>query len=93
MSGHTVRARVLVRGRVQGVWFRQSTADAARTLGVTGWVRNLADGSVEAAFEGPRTTVESAVDYVRTGPPRAEVASVVVTWEEPQGETVFTVRD
>jgi len=92
MTDETVRARVLVSGRVQGVWFRQSTADEARALGARGWVRNLADGSVEAAFEGPPATVERAIEYVRTGPPRAQVASVDVTWENPIGEDAFTVR-
>jgi acylphosphatase len=87
-----VRARATVRGRVQRVWFRQSTADEARALGATGWVRNLADGAVEAVFEGSPAVVESALAYVRTGPPRAEVASVEVEWEKPVGETGFTVR-
>ncbi len=92
MTEDTVRARVLVRGRVQGVWFRQSTTDEARALGAAGWVRNTEDGAVEAVFEGRRATVERALDYVRTGPPRAEVTSVDVTWEEPLGEGSFVVR-
>lgn len=92
MTVSTVRARALVRGRVQGVWFRQSVAEEARALGAVGWVRNLTDGSVEAVFEGPPAVVERAIDYVRVGPPRAEVASVEVTWEEPAGEEGFAVR-
>ena len=92
MAESIVRARALVIGRVQGVWFRQSTADEAHALGVAGWVRNLPDGSVEAVFEGPPAVVERALDYVRTGPPRAAVSSVDVTREEPTGEKGFAVR-
>jgi acylphosphatase len=92
MIDRTVRARAIVRGRVQGVWFRQSTADEAHVLGVAGWVRNRPDGSVEAVFEGSPAAVERALDYVRTGPPRAEVTSVDVTREEPAGESGFVVR-
>jgi acylphosphatase len=92
MAERVVRAHALVRGRVQGVWFRQSTADAARGLGAAGWVRNLPDGSVEAVFEGPAGVVERALDHVRVGPPRAEVVSVETTWEEPTGETGFALR-
>jgi acylphosphatase len=92
VSDGTVRARALVRGRVQGVWFRQSTADEARALGASGWVRNREDGSVETVFEGPPTVVERALAFVRLGPPRAEVSSVEVQWEEPVGETGFEVR-
>jgi acylphosphatase len=92
MIDRTIRARAIVRGRVQGVWFRQSTADEARALGVAGWVCNRPDGSVEAVFEGSPAAVERALDYVRTGPPRAEVTSVDVTREEPVGESDFAVR-
>lgn len=92
MADVTVRARAVVRGRVQGVWFRQSTADAVSGTGVAGWVRNRADGSVEAVFEGDREAVERALDYVRTGPPHAEVVSVDTTWEQPEGEAGFAVR-
>jgi acylphosphatase len=82
----------MVSGRVQGVWFRQSTADEAGALGVTGWVRNLPDGRVEAVFEGERGAVEQALDYARLGPPRAYVESVDVEWESPRGEHGFRVR-
>ena len=92
MADEIVRARVVVSGRVQGVWFRQSTADAAREAGVSGWVRNLDTGDVEAVFEGERAVVERALDYVRTGPPRAEVVSVETAWERPEGESGFAVR-
>lgn len=92
MAEDIVRVRAVVRGRVQGVWFRQSTADAVTGTGVAGWVRNVADGSVEAVFEGERTAVDRALAYVGTGPPRAAVASVETTWEQPRGESGFTVR-
>lgn len=88
----TVRRRVVVSGRVQGVWFRASTRSAALERGVTGWVRNLPDGRVEAVFEGEPEAVESAVSWTRTGPPHAEVNNVEVTEEQPEGLTGFSVR-
>ena len=78
-----VRARVLVSGRVQGVWFRESTRERARQLGLSGWVRNLRDGRVEALFEGERAAVDAALDFVREGPPLARVVSASV---EEDGE-------
>jgi acylphosphatase len=78
---------------VQGVWFRQSTADRARALGVSGRVRNLPDGGVEAVFEGPSAAVAEAIDFVRQGPPHAEVTTCEVTWEQPRGETGFAIAD
>jgi acylphosphatase len=86
-----VRACVVVRGRVQGVWFRDSCRSQATALGLGGWVRNLADGSVEAVFEGPRAAVQRAVDWCRTGPDRARVDGVDVTWDTPTGEVDFKV--
>ncbi len=80
------RAHVLVSGRVQGVFFRQGTRDLARRLGVTGWVRNLLDGRVEAVFEGEREDVESMIDFCKRGPPGAKVTKVDVRWEEYVGE-------
>jgi acylphosphatase len=70
-----VRAHAFVHGRVQGVWFRQSTADRARALGVSGRVRNLPDGGVEAVFEGPSAAVAEAIDFVRVRrTPRSRLA-------------------
>jgi acylphosphatase len=86
------RARVRVRGRVQGVFFRAETRARAESLGVSGWVRNAADGSVEAVFEGPDERVESLVDWCHRGPTGAEVGEVDVFAEEPTGETGFRVR-
>jgi acylphosphatase len=88
-----VRAQVTVGGRVQGVWFRASTQDMARSLGLTGYVRNLPDGRVEAVFEGPEAKVKSAIAWCRHGPPGARVSSVDVEWLEPTSkEADFFVR-
>ncbi len=86
------RAHVRVHGSVQGVFFRVETRDRARSLGVSGWVRNLRDGAVEAVFEGPEERVESMVEWCRRGPPGAQVASVDVDWEDPAREEGFAVR-
>lgn len=82
---------MLIGGRVQGVFFRQETMRKARAAGVDGWVRNLADGRVEAAFEGGRQAVESLIGWAHGGPPLAHVTGVDVRWEDPQGESGFRV--
>jgi acylphosphatase len=88
-----VRARVYVSGRVQGVFFRSETEDLARSLGLTGWVRNLRDGRVEAVFEGEREDVEKAVSFCRRGPPGAYVGGCDVKWEDWKGEfQAFRIR-
>jgi acylphosphatase len=87
----TARAHLWVQGRVQGVFYRASCADEARRLGLGGWVRNLPDGRVEAAAEGPRETVEAFVDWCRRGPPMARVIAVDVVWEPPRGERDFQI--
>ena len=87
-----MRAHVIVHGTVQGVYYRSSTQREARALGLAGWVRNMADGSVEAVFEGPRTTVERMIEWCRTGPPRAVVDDVEIEWLPPEGEQSFRVR-
>lgn len=86
------RAQVIVRGAVQGVFFRVETRDRARSLGLTGWVRNQPDGSVEAAFEGDGDKVESMIDWCRQGPAGARVEDVDVTWADAEGEEGFSVR-
>ena len=86
------RVRVVVRGRVQGVFFRAETQTRANSLGVAGWVRNAPDGNVEAVFEGDPERVESMVEWCRRGPAGARVDEVGVTPEEPTGETGFGVR-
>jgi acylphosphatase len=89
----TERAQVRVTGRVQGVFYRQSTVEMAQGLGLCGWVRNLPDGSVEARFEGERHLVEQAVAWCRQGPPRAAVDEVVVTWLDGPAECAgFAIR-
>lgn len=80
------RAHVFVSGRVQGVYYRASTRDAAREKSVTGWVRNLDDGRVEAVFEGEEDAVEAMVDWCHKGSRRAEVEDVEVEWGEPTNE-------
>jgi acylphosphatase len=87
----SVRAHVIVSGRVQRVYFRASAANEARALGLAGWVRN-AGNDVEAVFEGPRPAVERAIEWCRSGPPRANVERVDVEWGEPDGLTGFGVR-
>jgi acylphosphatase len=86
-----VRRRVVISGRVQGVWFRDSCRVEAEQRGVAGWVRNLPGGSVEAAFEGEEGAVAEMVDWCRVGPPRAVVTSVEVTDEPPEGASGFVV--
>ncbi len=87
------RAHVFVSGEVQGVCFRMYTYDLAQESGVSGWVRNLPDGRVEAVFEGERDKVEGMVSFCRYGPPGAEVKGVRVKWEEFTGEFAdFEVR-
>ncbi len=90
MSG-VRRARVRARGRVQGVFFRESIRRAALEEGVAGYVRNMPDGSVEAAFEGPPDAVERLVAFARSGPPDAEVREVEVADEPPEGASGFSV--
>jgi acylphosphatase len=94
MSGVTppVRVRVVVTGRVQGVFFRDGCRTIARAEGVAGSVRTRADGAVEAELEGPPAAVERVVAWCRTGPPRARVDSVDVTAIEPAGDRTFRVR-
>lgn len=84
--------RVRVRGRVQGVFFRDSCAREARAAGVAGWVRNRADGSVEAWFEGPQEAVERMVAWCRGGPSRADVDSVDVVEDSSTGLEDFRIQ-
>ncbi|MGA9524525.1 MAG: acylphosphatase [Myxococcaceae bacterium] len=89
-----VRVSLRIRGRVQGVYFRQSTQEEAQRLGgLTGWVRNLPDGDVEAVVEGPRDRVEALVAWCHRGPPSARVAEVRRDDGTATGEfSVFEVR-
>ena len=86
------RRRVVVRGHVQGVFFRETTRRRALADGVAGWVRNTPDGTVEAVFEGERDAVERLVAYVREGPRGSRVDWVDVVAEEPEGLAGFEIR-
>lgn len=81
-----VRARVTVRGLVQGVNYRWFAQRRAAELGLTGYVCNLPDGAVQAVIEGPRPTIEQLLDALRIGPSAAVVESVQVEWHAPTGE-------
>jgi acylphosphatase len=92
MKRATVRRRVVVTGRVQGVAFRAATRQKAEACGVAGWVRNRADGSVEAAFEGDPEAVALLVAFCRAGPRLARVERVEVVEEAPEGLRAFELR-
>ena len=77
------RAHVRLAGRVQGVGFRYTAANEARRRHLTGWVRNLDSGGVEAVFEGPRASVEDVLRWCTDGPPGAYVRDMQVAWDEP----------
>jgi acylphosphatase len=85
VSGKT-RAHVFVSGRVQGVYFRQNTKQVANRHKVTGWVRNLPDGRVEAIFEGDEMDVNEVIEWCHVGPPKASVQDVSVKFEKYAGE-------
>jgi acylphosphatase len=76
----------VVRGRVQGVSYRWYTVEEAERLGLSGWVANRSDGSVELEAEGPEPQLEELVAWLRHGPPAARVSDVEVTWSDPTGE-------
>ena len=82
---NTVRAHAIITGKVQGVWFRVETQQAARNHGVKGWVRNKMDGSVEAVFEGDEVDVQATLTWCHKGPPHARVDNVTVTWQDYLG--------
>ncbi len=85
MESH-IRVRLIIEGRVQGVWFRESTRREAARLGVFGWVRNRPDGKVEAVAEGPEDKVRALVAWCHHGPSTARVSRVLETEEAYQGE-------
>jgi acylphosphatase len=80
------KAHLIIRGRVQGVFYRAFARDIAGQLGLRGWVRNLPDGSVEALFEGYRDEIEKAIEHCSSGPPGARVDGIDVNWEEYKGD-------
>jgi len=81
-----IRVRLVIEGRVQGVFFRDSTRKEALSLGVCGWVKNRSDGTVEALLEGPEDKVKKLVQWCQQGPPYAQVTRVHETQEEWEGE-------
>ena len=87
-----VACHVRVTGRVQGVFFRAWAEQQANALGVAGWVRNAADGSVEAHLEGERWSVQQLIDRLHQGPPSAQIAKVEVAEAEHEGGSRFEVR-
>jgi acylphosphatase len=87
-----MRKRVVVHGRVQGVFFRDSTRQRAHAAGVAGWVANRPDGTVEAVLEGDADAVEALVRWLQEGPRGADVERVEVEDGEPEGLTGFDVR-
>ena len=87
-----MRRRVVVHGRVQGVFFRDSLRRLAEQHEVSGWARNTSEGTVEAVFEGEPDDVEQLVSFARTGPPDARVEAVDVNDEEPEGLSGFAIR-
>ena len=87
-----VRVRVVITGRVQGVWFRDSCKKRAHVEDVGGWVRNRMDGAVEGEFEGPEPAVARMIAWCREGPRRARVDNVAVEELAPTGERLFRVR-
>jgi len=88
-----IRAHIIVSGKVQGVFYRAETASKAKRLNITGWIRNLPDGRVEAVFEGESTEVEKMLAFCSRGPANAYVVSMDVRRQEWKGEFEnFTVR-
>jgi acylphosphatase len=86
VGSRKTRAHVLVSGRVQGVYFRQNTKHVATRHKVTGWVRNLPDGRVEAVFEGDEIAVNEVIEWCHVGPPKASVHDVNVKFQKYTGE-------
>ncbi len=89
---HTVAVHLLVHGRVQGVFYRASTQRTAEGLGLSGWVMNRPDGSVEIHAEGSREKLEKLIAWCRIGPPAAEVSTVGLCWTEAEGLSSFDIR-
>jgi len=81
-----IRAHVVISGRVQGVYYRKDAIKQAQRLGLSGWIRNLNDGKVEAVFEGEKENVEKIVNWAKKGPFFARVSSLKIEWQEYKGE-------
>jgi len=87
-----IRKRAIVTGTVQGVGFRWAAREQAQAIGVAGWARNRADGSVEVEVEGEPATVDRMLAWLREGPPGSEVAALDVTDAAPDGDDGFRIR-
>lgn len=85
-SQNKIRANIAVKGKVQGVYFRQNAQRICNEYGVTGWVHNVEDGSVEAILEGNKNSVEDAISWFRVGPPNAHVERVELSYDRYSGE-------
>lgn len=81
-----IRVHIFVQGMVQGIFFRAKTRQKAKVLGLTGWVKNLPDGRVEAVFEGEKEKVEQTIEWIKKGPLFSRVDDVKVDFEEYKGE-------
>jgi acylphosphatase len=81
-----VRARIIISGLVQGVYFRADAREVAHRQGLSGWVRNRVDGTVEAVVEGEHAAVQAFIAWCHAGPPGARVTDVHVTWEPYAGD-------
>jgi acylphosphatase len=92
MTPETIRKRLVVSGRVQGVFYRDSTREAAENHGVAGWAKNRDDGAVEIVLEGPPEAVEAVVGFCRLGPVSAEIDAVDERDETPEGLAGFEIR-
>ncbi len=89
----TARLRIVIEGIVQGVFFRANTIEESSKLGLTGWVKNRADGRVEAVFEGDVDGIEQIVEWCKKGPPAAVVRNIETTWEQSTGDyDSFTIK-
>jgi acylphosphatase len=92
VAADRIRRRVIVQGRVQGVFFRDSVRERARAHGVSGWILNRSDGGVEAVLEGRSDLVDRVVRFCKIGPRQASVEQIHVTEEEPEGLSGFEIR-
>jgi acylphosphatase len=88
----TGAVHLFARGRVQGVFFRASTQKTAEGLGLTGWVKNCSDGSVEIHAEGDKVKLEELIEWCQQGPPSASVSDIDVDWVDAEGFSSFDVR-
>ena len=93
MLGELFQFRAIVRGRVQGVYYRAATVDEAQALGLSGYARNLVDGSVEVVARGPRPHLDRLIDYLHRGPSMARVTAVELDWgDQSETPSPFTIR-